>query len=215
MSVHDQRRRPLSRLAIAAAAAGLFLLAYYWGNQYKHGNSPPPQIEGVLVRPPIELPDFDLLDADGQPFTAKSFTGHWTLLSFGAPSQASGHLAITRMVEVHNRLASDPDLQKMLQLILASEHQDPILARDFARLSPVLKTLSGESGELQRLRASVGAPPPGGASAAPMDEAPALYLIGPLGRLVALFIGSQRPDSIASDLSAIAKHAHSLFPADD
>jgi hypothetical protein len=214
--IHDPHRRPLGRLAMAAAAMGLFLLAYYWGNQYKYRDSNPPVIEGVLIRPPIALPDFDLLDATGQPFTAKSFAEHWTLLSFGDPSHVTGHLAITRMIEAYNRLASDPDLQAMLQLTLASEREDPILARDFARLSPVLRILSGELGELQRLGASVGAPPPQGASAAPEDEeAPAMYLIGPSGRLVALFTGAQAPASIALDLSAIAKHFRSLFPVDD
>jgi len=215
MPIHDPRRKPLGRLAMAAATMGLFLLAYYWGNQYKYRDSNPPVIEGVLIRPPIALPDFDLRDAAGQPFTAESFAEHWTLLSFGDPSQVSGHLAITRMIEAYNRLASDPDLQAMLQLTLASEREDPILARDFARLSPVLKILSGELGELQRLGASVGAPPPQEATAETKDEPPPLYLIGPSGRLVALFTGSQAPASMALDISAIAKNFHSLFPADD
>lgn len=199
---------------MAAAAIGLFLVAYYWGNHYKHGKSSPAVIAGILVHPPVELPGFDLRDAPGLPFSAASFSEHWTLLSFGDLSQASGHLAITRMIEVRNRLASDPDLQEMVQLALASERQDPILAQDFDRLSPSVRILSGASGELQRLRASVGAPPPQGA-ADTLDGAPPFYLIGPSGRLVALFTAAQTPGSIASDLSAIAEHYDSLFPTDD
>ena len=202
---------------MAAAAIGLFVVAHYWGNRYQQDGSPPPAIAAVLIRPPIELPEIELRDASGQPFTAESFAGHWTLLAFGDASRAPGHLAVTRMIEVHNRLASEPDLQAMLLIVLATRDQDPTLARDFGRLSPALRLLSGEAGELQHLRASLGASP--GAPAqetadAPFD-APPYYLIGPAGRLLALFPGAQTPSSIASDLSAIFGHADSLDPTDD
>jgi hypothetical protein len=201
----------VARLAVAAAVIGLFLVTYYWGNQFKHPDSVPPGIEGVLVRPPIDLPAFQLRDARGPIFTGEDFAGHWTLLAFGDLSRASGHLAIMRMIEVHNRLASDFGLQNMLLLALASERQEPALALDFGRLSPALKVLSAGPGDLQRLRASVGAPPLQGAPGARADEAP-LYLIGPSGRLVALFPGAQMPASIASDLSAIANRSDALYP---
>lgn len=206
---------------MAAAAIGLFVVAHYWGNRYQQGGSPPPAIAAVLVRPPIELPEIELRDASGQPFTAESFAGHWTLLAFGDASRAPGHLAITRMIEVHNRLASEPDLQAMLLIVLATRDQDPTLARDFVRLSPALRILSGEAGELQHLRASLGASPgasPGAlaqeTAGAPFD-APPFYLIGPAGRLLALVPGAQTPSSIASDLSAIFEHSDSLDPTDD
>jgi len=204
----------VARLTVAAAAIGLFLVAYYWGNQFKHRDSVFPAIEGVLVHPPIDLPGFQLRDARGAIFTGEDFAGHWTLLAFGDLSRASGHLAIMRMIEVHNRLASDLGLQKMLLLALASERQDPALALDFGRLSPALKVLSAEPGDLQRLRASVGAAPLQAAPGARADEAP-LYLIGPSGRLVALFPGAQTPASIASDLSTIASHSDALYPSND
>jgi hypothetical protein len=204
----------VARLAVAAAAIGLFLVAYYWGNQFKHPDSVSPAIEGVLVRPPIDLPGFQLRDARGPIFTGEDFAGHWTLLAFGDLSRASGHLAIMRMIEVRNRLASDLGLQKMLLLALASERQDPVLALDFGRLSPALKILSAEPGDLQRLRSSVGAPPLQAEPGARADEVP-LYLIGPSGRLVALFPVAQTPASIASDFSAIANRSDALYPSND
>jgi len=207
-------RGPVTRLAMIAAAIGLFLAGYYWGNQYKYGDVPPPAIAGVLVRPPLALPRFELRDTEDQPFTGDEFKAHWTLLTFANLSRAPGHLAVTRMIEVYNRLADDPDLQAMLQLALVAETQDLALARDFARLSPALKLLSGESGEIQRLRASLGALPWDDAGTEVGEAAP-FFLIGPSSRLLALFPGAQPPTAIASDLSVISQHPESLDPAND
>ncbi len=118
-------RGPVARLAMVAAAIGLFAVSYYWGNQHKHGDQTPPAIAGVLIRPSPELPGFELHDAEGQPFTADSFDDHWTLLTFGDLAGASGHLAVTRMIEVFNRLADDPELQAMLQIALVA----PLVSR--------------------------------------------------------------------------------------
>lgn len=207
-------RGPLARLVLVAAAIGLFLVGYYWGNKYKLGKAGPPTIEGVLVRPPRELPDFELRDADGVTFTAQDLVEHWTLLAFGDLTKAPGHLAVTRMIDVRNRLADRQDLQAVLLLALAADTQAPSLARDFSRLSPVLKLLSGEAGELQRLRAAVGAPP-STATATRNDEGVPFYLIGPRGRLLVLFPGTQEPAAIAEDLTALADHPDSVSPSID
>lgn len=204
---------PLTRLIMAAAAIGLLMVGYYWGNQYKQGDTHPPSIEGVLIHPPPELPGFGLRDTQDQPFTGDSFDDRWTLLTFGDLSGAPGHLAITRMIEVFNRLAEDPELQARIQLALVAEVQDMALARDFGRLSPALKLLSGEPGEIRRLRASLGASPGTDPSEADASGLP-LYLIGPSGRLLALFAGTQPPVSVAADLSAIAEHPEP-YPAND
>jgi hypothetical protein len=190
------------------------MVGYYWGNRYKVGDTDMPAVEAVLVRPAVELPEFELRDATGQAFTLASFDGRWTLMAFGALDHAAGHLAVARMIDVHNRLAVDPQLQAMLQLSLVAKGQDPILARDFGRLSPALKLLSGDSGEVQRLRAALGAAPEEGTGDTGDTYVP-LYLTGPGGRLLALFPGAQPAASIASDLSAIAAHPRLRGAGDD
>ena len=197
-----------------AAAMGLFVFGYYWGNQYKYGDPMPPAIEGVLVRPPPELPGFELRDTEDQLFTADGFDDHWTLLTFGDLSRAPGHLAVTRMIEVYNRLAHDPELQAMLQLAFVAEYQDQALARDFGRLSPALKLLSGESSEIRRLSASLGASHKHETGSAG-DQEITFFLIGPERRLLALFPGTQAPAAIALDLSALAEHPEHLYPTND
>ena len=196
------RGKPWAQLVPAAAAIGLFLVGYYWGNQYQRHTSTPPAIEGVLIRPPRPLPEFTLRDTAGQPFTAEHLVGHWTLLSFDDSNQVPGQPMVTRMIEIRNRLASDPDLQERLLLVLTIRPDDSPPTLDFDHLSPVLTVLSGTAGELQRLRTALGMPAQ--ATTLTADQAIPCYLIGPSGRLSALFPGAQTPASIASDLAAIA-----------
>jgi len=213
MSVHSARGRPLIRLVMAVAAVGLFLIGYYWGNQYKHDHTPLPTVAAVLVHPPIALPELALREGSGQPFTTEGFDGHWTLLSFNDPGTASGHLAITRLVEVRNRMADHPDLRNLLQLALVSRQQNPAPDEKVAGMSPTIEILITPPGELQELRATLGAPPKETTDTSPGEDP--FYLIGPSARLLALFTGAQAPASIASDLITITANAEGLYPPHD
>lgn len=185
---------------MAAIAVGLFLVGYYWGNQYQRNDSPPLEITGVLIRPPHPLPDFRLRDPAGRPFTPEQLAGRWTLLAFGRPSQSPGRTAMERMIRVRNHLAGDPRLQERLQLLLVARHQDPAL--ETGPWSRVLKPLSGADQTIRTLRAALGLPEqetdPTTAQGNPC------YLIGPAGRFFALFPDVRTPASIASDLTTIA-----------
>jgi hypothetical protein len=213
MPVHSARGRPPIRLIMAGAAVGLFLIGYYWGNQYKHDHTLLPTVAAVLVRPPIALPDLDLREASGQPFTTEGFDGHWTLLSFDDPGTANGLLAITRLVEVRNLLADHPDLRNLLRLALVSQQQDPAPNEKVAGMSPTLEILIAPPGKLQELRTTLGAPPNETTETTAGEEP--FYLIGPSARLLALFTGAQAPASIASDLITIAANAEVLYPPHD
>lgn len=213
MPICNPRGGFLGRLSLAAAAIGLFLVGYYWGNQYQHHTSTPPTIAGVLIRPPRPLPDLALRDAAGRPFTTERFVGYWTLLSFDNPSPAPDRPAVMRMIEIRNRLASDSDLQERLLLVLVIRSEDSTPAAGFDHSSPVLTLLSGTTDELQRLRTVLGMPAQ--ATAPAVDQGIPCYLIEPSGRLSALFPSTQTPASIASDLTAIAAHVDALAPTHD
>jgi hypothetical protein len=184
---------------LTVSAVGLFVIGYYWGNQYKHGGGPP-AIQGVLISPAMPLPGFQLKDTLGRPFRDDDLTGVWTLFAFGEVSGARGQLAVTRMIEVHNRLADRPELRDRLRLALAAASQSPNLARDFARLSPALRILSGEGEELGRIAAVLGAPADGRGA-----ERAALYLIAPDASLLALFPAGQAAEKIADDLITVSR----------
>jgi hypothetical protein len=194
------------------AAMGLFVVGYYWGNRYQYSGDPP-VIEGVLLRPPVMLPDFELRDADGLPFTRNDLADRWTLLAFGELHRADGHLAVNRMIGVYNRLTDQPELREQLQLALASEQQELGLSRDFSRLSSALKVLSGDAAELDRVRASAGNTP--GRGPATGELGTPFYLIDPKTRLMVVFTEAQKPEAIAEDISALAARPDLLETPDE
>jgi len=204
----NRRSLPV-RLVMIAAAAGLFVVGYQWGNRYQYRGGPP-AIAGVLVSPPIDLSDFALHDPDGRPVTRDRLSQGWTLLTYGDLTQAQGHLAVNRLLEVHNRLADRPDLRAELRLVLVQTSDAPNLARDFNRLTPSLIVAGGEAEELTKLADALGgapAPLPGD------DTGAALFLIAPGARLVALFTPGQGPTTVAADLTALSEAPGLLEPA--
>lgn len=209
MFLPDKRRSLPVRLVMIAAAAGLFVVGYQWGNRYQHRGGPP-AIAGVRVAPPIDLSDFALHDPEGRPVTRDRLRQGWTLLTYGDLTQAQGHLAVNRLLEVYNRLADRPELRAGLRLVLVQASDAPNLARDFNRLSPALVVAGGEAEELNRLADALGgAPPP-----TPGDAAgPALFLIAPGARLVALFTPGQDPATVVTDLATLAESPDLLRPA--
>ena len=210
MFLPGNRRSLPVRLVMIAAAAGLFVVGYQWGNRYQHRGGPP-VIAGVLVSPPIDLSDFALRDPDGRPVTRDRLGQDWTLLTYGDLTQAQGHLAVNRLLEVRNRLADSPELQAGLRLVLVQTSEAPNLARDFSRLTPSLIIAGGEAEELAELADALGGAPtpiPGD------DTGSALFLIAPGARLVALFTPGQGPATVASDLQALAEYPELLEPGE-
>ena len=202
------RRKLWVRLVMIAAAAGLFVVGYQWGNRFQHRGGPP-AIGGVLVAPPIDLSDFHLQDPDGRPVNRDRLAQGWALLTYGDLTQAQGQLAISRLIEVHNRLAERPELSAELRLVLVQSGSAPNLARDFNRLTPALDHRRGWAGRAGQ----VGGCPGRGPGAPPGDTAGALlFLIAPGGNLVALFTPGQGPATVAQDLMALADYPDLLQP---
>jgi hypothetical protein len=191
----NRRSLPV-RLVMIAAAAGLFVIGYQWGNQYKRPAGPP-AIAGVLVAPPLDLSDFSLSDAEGRPVSRDRLAQGWTLLTYADLTQAQGHLAVNRLLEVYNRLADQPGLRAALRLVLVQIVDAPNLARDFNRLSPALSIAGGDPEQRALLADALGGapePPPGD------DSGSAVFVIAPGARVVALFTPGQGPATMAADL---------------
>lgn len=191
------------RLILMLAAIALFVLAYQWGNQYQRRNASSPVIDGLLIRPPANLPDFALRDAIGRPFTQKDLTEGWTLLAFGNLSRASGQLAVQRLIDLYNQVADERSLHKHLRLVLITTADTPVLARDFTGLLPALRIVGGETEQIDRLRADIGL----GA-----EDTPALFVVGPGGYVLAFLPETQDGPALAKDLKAIHDSAFILLP---
>lgn len=197
----------LARLIMAVAAVGLFLIGYQWGNQFQHAHQTPLRIEGVLLRPPIDLPKLELHGPQG-PFSRDNLRGAWSLIAFGSPGSAVGHRGVARLIEISNRIADQPKLRGQLKLLLISADDAPVLARDFEQLTPSLRVLSAPEQPLAELKQTLGA-----AQRAPVegtDLPPPLFLVDPKARLISLFSGGQSAASIAADLKAISEQPNAL-----
>lgn len=197
------RLNPWVRLAFVLGAMGLFVLGYQWGNDYQRRHAKPPQISGVLIRPPAVIPGFRLADALGRPFDQENLAAGWTLLAFGDLADVQGQLATQRLVDVHNRVAGEEGLYESLRLVLVTTSHTPNLARDFSRLSPALSILSGEDTELGRLKASLGVG---------KEPEQTLFVFAPGGYLAALFPGDHDGAVLAADLTELFEGRRSLLP---
>jgi hypothetical protein len=197
------RHSPWVRLAFALGAMGLFLLGYQWGNEYQRRHAKPPVISGVLVRPPAAIPGFRLQDPLGRLFDQETLAAGWTLLTFGDLASAQGQLAVQRLIDVYNRVADEEGLHEALRLVLVTTSDAPNLARDFARLSPALYVLGGETAELERLKSALGDT---------AQSEPPLYVFVPGGYLVALLPERGDGPTLAADLTALYRGVHTLVP---
>ena len=193
------RRNPWLRLAIFSLAASLFVLGYWWGNQYKKPETPEVQT-AILLRPALHLPDFLARDYRGKDLNLAALEGRWTLLLSGRLDDSGTGRGLVHLTRIYNRLAAYPDAQRELLLLLLSS--DPLndtperLRETIYAYNPQMNAAAGEPGALSGLFAALGV-----SDAATAD--PALYLLDPKARAVAVFTTSDDPATIADDLRAI------------
>lgn len=207
---------------MAVLAGALFLVGYQWGNQWQRERSEPPRISGVLLRPPIALPDWRLEDPSGTEIGPAAFADDWVLLAFVSSDPLTRQLTMTRMIEVLNRLADRTALRERLRLALVTPSDAAGLARDFNRLLPTARVLSGTPEQRERLSALLAGPSvepspepraePGAGDPVPgvrqehEPEGPGavtFYLIDPEGQLQVVFPAAQSAAEIAADLRAL------------
>jgi len=196
------RHNPWLRLGMAVLAGLLFLVGYQWGNYYQRANDGPPTIQGVLLRPPVRLPELTLTDALGQAVDRDALGEHWTLLAFGDLAGASGQLAIQHLIDVYNRLGDRDELHQALRLVLVTNAEASRLGRDFMALSPALQVLGGTDAQIGPLRDALGA--------GPGDRQP-IYVLAPGAWLVALLPDDESRAAMAEDVATLYPRAHWLL----
>ncbi len=191
-----RRQGPLHRLLLIVAAVSLFMIGYYWGNQYKQ--SPRPKLSAVMLRPPVVLPLEGLTDARHRPFDAARLKGHISLIAVGDSNRQGGRTLLTRLVRIRNRLVDRPRLQKSILIVFidTTGGVSAPMADQLAAYGSGFLGVSGDPDALIHIRKTLGIDGDKGASS--------LFLADPEGRIVALFPASQAVDAIAADLKAYA-----------
>ncbi|MCU7864450.1 MAG: hypothetical protein KZQ92_10795 [Candidatus Thiodiazotropha sp. (ex Lucinoma borealis)] len=189
-------RRPSSRqrrLVILILAVATFCIAFYAGVLQKDRNKRLPQINGVLINPPTPSPTLNLLDQNGEAFSAADLLGHWSLLMWDPQREVNPTPALVQLIQVHNRMATNPELQQQIHYLYLPRHEIAEVTKSLSELGSNIHGLSGEALKLDEAFHLFGSDDIGAEYT--------LYLIGPEGLLHALFTQTVDAATIAEDLT--------------
>ncbi|MCG7962997.1 MAG: hypothetical protein N0E54_09890 [Candidatus Thiodiazotropha taylori] len=186
-------RRPSTRqrrFVILTLALLTFGMAYYAGFTQKDHKIP--DIQGVSILPPTPAPTFTLQDHTGADYDEQRLHDHWSLLMLDPTGQAQPAPAFNRLMKVHNRLASHPELQQQTHFLYLPKFSAASLESSTSYLSGNLFGLQGSVEQIEQTFLSFAVTEETGQ--------PTLYLIGPQGNLHALFTDAVDAATIARDL---------------
>ncbi len=190
-------RRPSSRqrrLVILTLTLLAFGLAYYAGSRYQNRPLSAVAITGVAIQPPTPLPTLPETE-DTSPIQRQSLVGRWSLLMLDPHAGQTRSPALVRLLQIHNRLATDPELQQRISFLYLPRELHEAEREAIDRLGENLHALSGDADRVDETLRQFGVEPEG--------DKTALYLIGPGTRLHALFTPDQDIATIAEDLTTL------------
>jgi len=194
-------------VAIVAALVGMLLARGMLTDQ------PLPQaamVAGTLLQPPRPLPQFSLIDQDGQPFDASRLQNRWSLLFFGftnCPDVCPATLAVLAQIE---KQLQDLPPTKQPQIVLVSvdpQRDTPEQLSKYVKFfSPSFVGVTGQEDAIKAFTRALGVPvaiQSLGDGAYTVDHSAAIFLIDPAGALRALFSTPHDPSKIAADYRRI------------
>ncbi|MBF0620478.1 MAG: SCO family protein [Magnetococcales bacterium] len=216
----------MKQVAIIFIGASLFFAALSIGLNYFNLNQPtqkaPEALKALLLDSPKVVPDFDLIDQAGQPFTQDNLKGQWNITFFGythCPDVCP--LALGKMAELFTRLGEvDDPIAKTTRAVFVSV--DPlrdtadVLKEYIGYFNPDFVGVTGPSQDaVDKLAKPVGA----GYIIGDKDEhgdyvvnhTSAFYLIDPDGRFVGMIYPDRMSmDSLFAEIREVQKYYASL-----
>jgi cytochrome oxidase Cu insertion factor (SCO1/SenC/PrrC family) len=169
-----------------------FSAAYYAGMAQKQQKTLP-SIDGVLLDPPLPLPPINLYNQAGESFSNADFLDHWSLLMLDPNPGTTSSPALTRLVQVHNRLASDPQLQQHIHYYYLAGNKTEEMEISFSAMSDNIHLLDGDRQQLAETFELLGGY---------NDHIEhTLYLLGPSAKLHAIFTRNGNTATIAEDIN--------------
>lgn len=195
--------------------AGVALLALVIGLgagwvKERMGAPRPPHLEAAtaLLDQARPLPAFSLIDEQGEPFDNARLKGHWSFVFFGythcpdiCPSTLSTLDTALRTAAAHG----DADRAQVVFVSVDPRRDNPATLKDYVKFfNPEFTGVTGNEQALGKLTRSLGVihmtlPRPGDGNNYLVDHSASVLLIGPQGRLVALFGAPHRAKVLASD----------------
>ena len=192
-------RRPSSRqrrLVVLTLALVVFGVAYFGGTKYKNRERTPPNISGLSIHPPSPLPSMDDM-GDKAPVDRSVLYDHWSLLVLDPHRGEARSPALVRLLQIHNRLAVSPELQRQLHYLYLPVQGDETIQTSISALHENFTGLSGEQDRIEETFRRFGVDTDG--------EQASLYLIGPETNLHALFTPAEDAATIAQDITTLIR----------
>jgi hypothetical protein len=178
-------------LTLALLAFGI---AYYSGSRYQKRENTAPSINGVAIHPPAPLPALPISDSLA-PIEPKALSGHWSLLMLDPRVDAHRSPALVRLLQIHNRIAGDPALQRRITFLYLPLALDDTELKAIDGLGENIQALSGDPALVSETLRRFGLEPG--------SDTSILYLIGPQAKLHALFTPDQDIATIAVDMTTL------------
>lgn len=196
----------LGIIAIVAASVGA-LLAHV-ALETKHQD--PTLAIGTLLQPPRPLPNFSLLDQDGQPFDAARLRGHWSVLFFGFTNCGDVCPTTLTLLAAMNKSLADLPQAEQPQIVFVSvdTHRDtPETVKDYVKsFDASFIGVTGEQAQLNLLTRALGVPAQvtvnenGGVM---VDHSSAILIITPQGEFRAIFSAPHVLRELVADYRAL------------
>ena len=192
---------------------GLFLIVMLVTYLLVRPPAPPPELEGVL-RPDFRLlHPFSLTDHNNVPFDEKRFKGKWTFVFFGytsCPDICPATLYVLNSVQglLEDATGEVPDDMQVV-FISVDPERDTIetLAPYITHFNKTFIGATADKTEIDKLTRQFGAGYVLEPETAPgqylVAHTSAIFLVDPLGRLVASFSQPHYPSTIASQYQKI------------
>lgn len=196
-------------VAIVAVAGGMLLARALFTSQ---GSTQLALAKATLLTPPRPLPEFELIDQDGSPFTQAQLRGHWSVLFFGfthCPDVCPTTLGV--LAKARQELSDLPDeLQPHVVLVSVDPKRDtPQQLASYVKFFDSSFTgVTGTERSIDEFTRAIGVPvaiTPTQNGDYSVDHSAALFLIDPQGNMRALFSTPHVVSVIADDYRRIVK----------
>ena len=197
------RSTVIAIVAVVAIGTGAWLSALL---------TAPPAAPRVATVLPVssELPEFSLLDQDGEPFGREAFEGHWSLVFFGfthCPDICPLTLQILADAQRQLATAGTAVLPRIVLVSVDPERDTPEIMRKYVGyFGDAHIGVTGDLDELRKLTGSLGiffAKSGVDGDSYTVDHSSVVLLLNPEGRLHALFSGPHEAASFVNDLPII------------
>jgi len=178
-----------------------FLASYHLGNRHKNPEQRPSI--AVLLRPPLPLPEFSLIDSSGRPVSQPDLAGVWTLMMTASSCEEAHRQNLARLGDIYNRLAASPELQARISLTPVCP--DLVIGEgdSTSAAAPPWRVLSGPPSKLESLLSELGTPSGTGGEDPASLPGTALLVVDPQTRLYAIYSAEQKAESVAHDLGVL------------